>query len=225
MPRGHKPKKRTPSPTVNVAPQRSTDLALAKIALDKLQRGDSPTAAEATALRRHEDSVEERRRWEYYRTIPQKHWLFMAGGSRQCKTLQDQARRFLIPIDGKIICLPDVVRSLHDFFAKNKHGLTAILSGKDESAADAERRRKIVLANLDELRFAELRKMLIDRAASEAEHRALLNWFSSLFDRAAHELPPRLNGRPVSAFGQIIKAYLEEMRGEIIAGDIPGPAE
>lgn len=98
------------------------DRELATAAIRKRQAGETPSAREVAALRRYERGREEQQRWEFYRSIPQKHWREMSG--RQTKILQDQARRYGIPFDSRTIDLPEVVKRLHDFFAKNAKKLS-----------------------------------------------------------------------------------------------------
>jgi hypothetical protein len=44
------------------------------------------------ALKRHKRDKEERLRWQFYRTIPQKHWRTMSG--RQARVINEQAERY-----------------------------------------------------------------------------------------------------------------------------------
>src|SRR3954466_7843060 len=81
-----------------------------------IQKADL-TRAERQALQRHEKDKEERLRWQFYRSIPQKHWRERTG--RQTKVLQEQASRYGLPFGGATVDLPAVVRALHDFVAEN----------------------------------------------------------------------------------------------------------
>jgi len=74
------------------------------------------TQAEREVLKRHEKQKEERLRWQYYRSIPQKHWRAMSG--RQTKVINEQAARYDIPFGGATIDLPAVVKRFHDFLAE-----------------------------------------------------------------------------------------------------------
>jgi hypothetical protein len=95
------------------------DLALEAIA--KRKRGVVPSTREQQALSRVEKRQEEQRRWDYYRTIPQRHWREMSG--RQTKVLAEQADLYGLPLGGRVIDLPVLVRRLHDFLAKlGRHG-------------------------------------------------------------------------------------------------------
>src|SRR4030065_190528 len=91
------------------------DKGLVAQALRKVAQGEEPTPKERSALRRYEKKQEETRRWQYYASIPQKHWREMSG--RQSKVLNEQAARYGIPFGGPTINLPDVARALPDFLA------------------------------------------------------------------------------------------------------------
>ena len=55
----------------------------------KVLAGQELTVREQTALKRFEKEKEERLRWQYYASIPQKHWRDMSG--RQAKVINEQA--------------------------------------------------------------------------------------------------------------------------------------
>lgn len=130
------------------------DRNLAKRAIEKKTAGQTPSAAEVAALKRVEKEQEERRRWRYYGSIPQKHWLQMAG--RQAKVVNEQAITYGIPFNGAVVNLPDVVRGLHDFLARNARVLREadddLMSGDPSSPAlERYREERALLARLDRL--------------------------------------------------------------------------
>lgn len=159
------------------------DETLARQALDKRRRGQTPTRREAEALRRVERAHEEAQRWAYYATIPQIHWRKMSG--RQAKTLQEQAERYGIPFGEAVVDLPRVVKALHDFLAKKAHVLAAaetddpLLVGGNSPALERYRDAKAKLANLE---LEAKRRELVPR---EQVHDALARVASIL--RAAGE--------------------------------------
>ena len=53
------------------------------IAYRKLMVGKELTVRERDALKRHEKEKEERLRWQFYGSIPQKHWRQMSGRPTQ----------------------------------------------------------------------------------------------------------------------------------------------
>lgn len=130
---------------------------LARAALQKRQRGETPTQQELRALRRVEKARREQLAWEIYGAIPKGHWVEMSG--RQARTINEQAQRYGIPFGGRTISLPDVVRALHDFLAANKHRLAVsddedpILSGPSTPWLEKLREEKAKLARLQRLEY------------------------------------------------------------------------
>jgi hypothetical protein len=111
------------------------------------------TGAEREALKRHEKQKEERLRWQFYGSIPQKHWRQMSG--RQTKVINEQAERYGLPFGGATISLPAVVRALHDFLADNAaklaHEDDPLLLGGSSPALERYREERAKLARLDRL--------------------------------------------------------------------------
>ena len=97
-----------PRPDAPASVSDKLDKSLVAQALRKVAQGEEPTPKERAALRKYEKKQEETRRWQYYASIPQKHWREMSG--RQSKVLNEQAARYGIPFGGPTISLPDVVR-------------------------------------------------------------------------------------------------------------------
>lgn len=140
------------------------DREAAARAYRKAMSGEKPTAEEKAALRRVEKEQEEKRRWEYYGSIPQKHWREMSG--RQTKVLHEQAQRYGLPFGGRVVDLPLVVRSLHDFLATNARKLQAepddLMAGDVSSPAlERYREERAKLARLERL---ERERQLIPRS-------------------------------------------------------------
>jgi hypothetical protein len=139
-------------------------------AMRKLANGQDLTREERAALKRYEKQKEERQRWEYYATIPQKHWREMSG--RQTKVINEQADRYGLPLGGPVVNLPKLARALHDFLAENAIKLAKeddpLLQGGAGSSPALEdyRKERAALARLDRL---EREKQLLPRdAAREA---------------------------------------------------------
>jgi hypothetical protein len=120
------------------------------------------TASERAALKRHEKEQEERLRWQYYGSIPQKHWREMSG--RQAKVLNEQAERYGLPFGGATINLTALARALHNFLAQNALKLAneddALLGGGSSPALEEYRKKRAALADLDLL---ERQNQLIPR--------------------------------------------------------------
>lgn len=128
----------------------------------KVMDGQKLTREESAAIARFEKEKEERARWQYYNSIPQKHWRQMSG--RQAKVINEQAVRYGIPFGGPNISLPAVVRALHDFLADNKSRLAVdgdvLMSGSSSPALERYREERAALARLDRL---EREGGLVDR--------------------------------------------------------------
>jgi hypothetical protein len=67
----------------------------------------------------------------FLRSLPKKIYCNLVG--RQPKVVNDQADTYGVPLRGDTVDVADVLKWLHDFFAKHKHELPAIARG-DESA-------------------------------------------------------------------------------------------
>jgi hypothetical protein len=110
-------------------------------------------AQERAALKRHEREKEERLRWQFYKTIPQKHWRQMSG--RQTKVLREQEERYGLPLGGPTVNLPALARALHDFLAENALKLAQdddpLLQGSGSPALEQYRVERAALARLDRL--------------------------------------------------------------------------
>ena len=145
-----KKKKSVPQPT-DATSQVDSDLVAR--AYRKVMDRQELTQAEREALKRHEKQKEERLRWQYYSSIPQKHWRRMSG--RQTKVINEQAIRYGIPFGGATIDLPAVVKALHDFLADNAQKLAReddqLLQGGNSPALERYREERALLARLDRL--------------------------------------------------------------------------
>src|SRR6476619_41505 len=108
-------------PNQATKPNSGLDADLVARAYRKVMDRQELTGQEREALKRHEKDKEERLRWQFYGSIPQKHWREMSG--RQTKVINEQATRYGIPFGGASIDLPSVVRGLHDFLAENAYKL------------------------------------------------------------------------------------------------------
>jgi hypothetical protein len=112
------------------------------------------TRDERAAVARHEKGLEEQRRWQYYGSIPQKHWKQMSG--RQTKVINEQADRYGLPFGGPFISLPKLARALHDFLAENAMKLAReddplLQGGPSSPALERYREERAALARLDRL--------------------------------------------------------------------------
>ncbi len=128
------PRSRTPPPAT---PDSVVEREVLARAYQKVLRKEPLTNPEQAALKRHEKGREEALRWQYYRSIPQKHWREMSG--RQAKVLNEQALLYGLPFGTASISLPDVVRRLHDLLAT--HGRQLLADESDPLLGGATARR------------------------------------------------------------------------------------
>jgi len=157
----------TPTPLATDAASR-VDSDLVASAYRKVMNREELTKAERQALKRHEKQKEERLRWEYYRSIPHRHWKQMSG--RQAKVINEQAGRYNIPFAGPKVNLPAVVKALHDFLAANAAKLAReddpLLQGGSSPALERYREERATIARLD--RLERERKLLPRDEVKEA---------------------------------------------------------
>jgi hypothetical protein len=123
-------------------------------ALRKVANRQELTREERAALKRFEKQKEERLRWEYYASIPQKHWREMSG--RQTKVINEQADRYGLPLGGPVVNLPKLARAFHDFLAENalklaKEDDPLLAGGGNSPALERYREERAALARLDRL--------------------------------------------------------------------------
>ncbi len=186
-----------------VSASEKLDQELARSALEKQRSGRRPDSREQAALRRLEKRREEETRWQYYESLPQKHYVAMSG--RQWKVLAEQAERHGLPIVGKVLSLPKIVKAFHDFLAANKHRLAAA-NGEDPLMAGegspALERYRTVRADQEELKLAEMRRELLPRSDI---HAVLIRGMSIV--RRSMETLQRAHGDDAMA---IVSEALEE---------------
>jgi hypothetical protein len=132
----------TAQPPADAASRVDSDLV--QRAYRKVMDRQELTKPERAALKRHEREKEERLRWQYYSSIPQKHWRQMSG--RQAKVINEQAERYGIPWGGPTVNLPAVVRALHDFLADNAQKLARdddpLMQGSGSPALERYRKER-----------------------------------------------------------------------------------
>jgi len=148
--------------TPQMTTESRADSEIVTVAYRKLMERKELTSRERDALRRFEREKEERLRWQYYASIPLKHWRQMSG--RQNQVLYDQSARYGIPFGVAKIDLPAVVRALHDFLAENAVRLARdddpMMQGAGSPALERYREERAELARLDRL---ERQRQLLPR--------------------------------------------------------------
>jgi len=130
------------------------DGELARAALQKRRAGGKPTGKELAALRRVEKRRNEELREELCSHVPKGVYSFWSG--RQSRTLNEQSRSYGIPIGGRTIDVPAVIRWLHDFLAENARKLARVdgedpMSGPTSPALERWREEKWRLARLERM--------------------------------------------------------------------------
>jgi phage terminase Nu1 subunit (DNA packaging protein) len=154
----------TPQQTVQPDP---ADRELLSAARAKQQAGQKLTAAESAAMRRFLRQADGTNRWRVYSAIPKKDYVRLSG--RQHKILDDQARRYDMPLLGPTIDLGQLARWLHDFLARHADKLAREESDDPLLAAgggiwrEKYQKEKALLARLDR---REREGTLVDRERS-----------------------------------------------------------
>lgn len=196
--------RKTPVPHATEAAAR-VDSDLVARAYRKVMDREALTQAERRALKRHETQKEEQLRWQYYRSIPQKHWRRMSG--RQTKVINEQAARYGIPFGGPTIDLPKVVRAFHDFLADNALRLARdddLLRGGSSPALERYRQERAELARLDRL---ERQRRLLPRD----EVRQALGRIAAILRGAGDALQRKFGADAV----EILYEALDDARREV----------
>ena len=219
------PKRRRPKPPArgdqpaaeaSISAAEQVDIDLARAALEKRQHGETPTSRELEALRRVERRRDERLRDQHYRTIPKKLWRKWSG--RQNKVLDEQADRYGIPFGSATISLPDVVRALHDFFARHAGKLAA----EPDGDASIERQKKQI--ELNRARRKDEREQLaweieqgiwIGKSKVQSDLKAVGQAFVDATHRASSDLATELAGRSRSEVTRIVREYFHAMLLEL----------
>lgn len=166
---------------------------LAQEAMAKRRARRKPTREETAALKRMQRYQDEQSRERHYREIPKKDWVRMSG--RQHKILDEQARRYGIPIDGKSIDLYRIANWLHGFIAENGRKLSAAESEEDllyggDGTSPALEKLRMESYRLKRLDRLERENQLIPR---EKIHTAMVLFAStikSLGDDLQHRFGP-----------------------------------
>lgn len=146
----------------------SADQHLARVAVEKIRRGDHPSRDENAALRRVQLAVDEKKKQAIYRAIPQADWCKLSGRSRQ--VIRDQARKLGLPMGAATIDLNILLPALHDLFSRISASEAATgwsaASGSPNGIAvdDADSRLKMAKAEIAELDLAQRTGQLVKRS-------------------------------------------------------------
>ena len=110
------------------AAERKAFIALVQSAIRKHQQGQQLTPRETRAWSKWETDEDERRGRRWLANMPKRHYCSIV--SRQTKTLNEQADAYGVPLRGAVVDVFAVLRWLHDFFAKHRLELPAIVRGE-----------------------------------------------------------------------------------------------
>lgn len=136
---------------------------LAAAAAKKKLRGEKLTREEVRALERVQQERDDQLRAMHYRTVPKKDWVAWSG--RQHKILADQARLYGLPLEGKTIDLPAVVRWLHELLASKGRRLVEQDAAGDAATRAIDEKRQIE-TEIRKRELAELDGQLVSREAT-----------------------------------------------------------
>ena len=150
----------SPKPKKSVAEEieRKAEQKLVASARDKYASGDRPTARELAALRRFEKQESDLWQRAYLHRLPKRLYLEIVG--RQANQLNDQCRRFGMPLSGPEVNLMRFLPWVHDYFRdhrrqlepKPENGDGTLFEGADGSPAlERYREERAKLAALDRL--------------------------------------------------------------------------
>ncbi|TWT51767.1 hypothetical protein KOR42_34540 [Thalassoglobus neptunius] len=218
------PRKKSVSPPESRSLSQQLEREQASRAYRKVMSGETPTAQERSALKRYEKEQEEQKRWQYYESIPQKHWRQMSG--RQTKVINEQAERYGIPFGGRTISLSNVVRALHEFLAANARRLLEddddmLQSVVSSPALERYREERAQLARLDRL---ERERTLISRG----EIRTGLGQIAGILRTAGETLQSQFGTEAVTILNDALddaEHALEQLCGELEDEDVSATDE
>lgn len=187
-----------------VSAAEQVDLELAGRALQKRQLGQVPTARETAALRRVERAREEETRRRIYSSVPQKHYRELSG--RQTKVLREQAERYGIPFDGRVVDLAAVLTGFHDLLAEHGRVLLAAKRGQ-QTGLKALRAEKVKRARLERL---ALEGSLIPR---EEIHDLFAGVVSPILRTAGETLKRRFGGEAADVHNEALEDIQRSLEG------------
>jgi hypothetical protein len=143
------------------------DIQLIREAQKRKAEGKLPTPQQQAAIKRADRDREERLRIEYYKTVPQKHYVRLSG--RQPKVLNGQKALYGIPCSEKIVNLFELIKWFHDFLAAHgskilKDQADGLLSGPPTASLE---RLRLIKSKREE--FAYERDKGLWRRADETQ--------------------------------------------------------
>lgn len=129
-------------------------VALLQRASKKKREGKKLSRDEQRAITRFQADEEKKARKRHYADIPKGDWAEMSG--RQHKVLDDQFRRYGVPVGAKSINLAEVCRWLHNLLAQHGPAIEKAQRGGgkegEPSAIEQVRLEKLQTARLERLK-------------------------------------------------------------------------
>ena len=190
--------KRTAKQTRTAKPYTTTaetiDREQASDCLRKRKLGQKPTRQEVAALRRVEQRQDDESRWRHYDSIPKRHWAEMSGRSRQI--IIDHAKRHGFPTADRTISLPNFLRYLYDWLAKNSRKLHApetedeMLIGSGNANSPALERFRSIKADLAAHELREKEGDVIDSGKIRQAHGQMASVLRSASDSLQKQFGP-----------------------------------
>lgn len=112
--------------------------------MQKHQAKQPLTPKETRAWSKWEAEEDERRGRRYLTTLSKRDYCNLVG--RQAKVVNEQADLYGVPLRGSTVDGLEVLRWLHDFFAKHKYDLPSIVRGESSAATP---RDQLVLEQIE----------------------------------------------------------------------------
>lgn len=186
------------------------DRQLAATAMSKIQAGQVPTQQEQSALKRVEKEQEESRRWEYYKSIPQKHVLEMTG--RTLHSLKNVHEQYGWKIHHKTTDLPELLTQILDWLAKNGRKVLAVDRNSEaddmlvsDAASPALERYRDERAKLAKLEREEREGRLIPRDLMQETLNQYSQVLASAFERLQHTYGPEITQELTEAINEAVE--------------------
>lgn len=192
-------------------PPTPEDRQLAVAAARKRQAGQKLTRDEDRALRRVQRYQEETDRWKHYAAVPKDHYVRLSG--RQHKIVDEQARRYGLPLLGETIDLATVLVRFHDLLRDHGHKLTDELddaTGPSSPAIERLREEQYKMARIER---REMQGQLLPRALVRRALQVIASQVNSLGEDMQRQFGLdafRLVTKTVDA----IERQLEELIGD-----------
>lgn len=140
------------------------DRKLVTAALKKKGSGENLTQREEQALKRFQKKQDEAQRERLYESMPKGDYARLSG--RTHRVLQDQAKRYGLPLEGRTIDLGALLKRFHDLIAENR-GRFAVPGDDDPMFSgppnDAKERYQLAQARMAEHKLEQLKGRLVDR--------------------------------------------------------------